>query len=464
MSEAPASGNQARADAPDDDVYVLTDDFVREVRDALAAGAAGTAALVAPLHAADLAQLVELLSRAERRQLIQTIRLELDPEVLPALEEAVRDQVVEMLAPEQLAEAVAELDIDDAVYLVEDLDPETRQEVLRAVPEEDRAALEASLEYGESSAGRLMQRDLIAVPEFWTIGQTIDFLRESDDLPDEFYEIFVVDPMYHAVGTVPLNRAMRAKRPVVVRDIMNPEVKAVPVEMDQDDIAYLFQQYDLMSAPVVDGAGRVIGVIMVDDILDVIDEEAEEDILALGGVRDDDLNVTVAATTKRRFTWLALNLVTAILASAVIGLFEATIEQMVALAVLMPIVASMGGNAATQTMTVAVRGLATHDLTAANALRVVNKEVLIGLANGLLFAVLIGVVAYIWFGDLALGGVIAVAMTINMLVAGLSGILVPLTLDRLDIDPAVASSVFVSTITDVIGFLAFLGLAALVLF
>ncbi len=464
MSGTPAAGDHGEAGAADGDVYALTDDIVRQVSDALAAADAGRIAeLVKPLHAADLADLVELLSRAERRQLIATIDRQLDPAMLPALDEAVRDEIVEMLAPELLAEAVAELDTDDAVYVVEDLDPETRRAVLEAVPQADRTALEEGLEYGESTAGRLMQRDLIAVPEFWTIGQTIDFLRESDDLPDDFYEIFVVDPKYQAVGTIPLNRAMRAKRPVVVRDIMDPDVKAVPVGMDQDDIAYLFKQYDLMSAPVVDGAGRVIGAIMVDDILDVIEEEAEEDILALGGVHDDDLNVSVARTTMKRFTWLAVNLLTAILASVVIGLFEATIEQMVALAVLMPIVASMGGNAATQTMTVAVRGLATRDLTAANAARLVNKEVLVGLANGLLFAVLVGVVATVWFGDPALGGVIAAAMVVNMLVAGLSGILVPLALDRLEIDPAVAASVFVTTITDVIGFFVFLGLAALVL-
>ncbi len=464
MSERPTAGGNGEAGAADGEVYVLTERFVRQVSDALAAADAGTVAeLVQPLHAADLADLVELLSRAERRRLIETIDRALDPEMLPALDEAVRDEVVEMLAPEQLAEAVAELDTDDAVYLVEDLDPETRRAVLEAVPQEDRTALEEGLEYGESTAGRLMQRDLIAVPEFWTIGQTIDFLRESDDLPDDFYEIFVVDPRYQAVGTVPLNRAMRAKRPVVVRDLMDPDVKAVPVDMDQDDIAYLFKQYDLMSAPVVDSAGRVIGAIMVDDILDVIEEAAEEDILALGGVRDDDRNVNVARTTMSRFTWLAVNLLTAILASVVIGLFQATIEQMVALAVLMPIVASMGGNAATQTMTVAVRGLATRDLTAANAARLINKEVLVGLANGLLFAILVGVVATVWFGEPALGGVIAAAMFVNMLVAGLSGIVVPLALDRLKIDPAVAASVFVTTITDVIGFFVFLGLAALVL-
>ncbi len=459
MSEA----SQQEA-ATEEDVYVLTDEFVRDVRDALdAEDEAAVSALIEPLHAADLADLVELVNRSERKALVDLIAPRLDPEMLSHLDEAVRDQVVDQLEPEQIAAAVTELDTDDAVYLVEDLDPETQRAVLDAVPEEDRTHLEESLEYEEDTAGRLMQRELISVPEFWTIGQTIDFMRESDDLPDEFYEIFVVDPVHRPVGTVALNRAMRTKRPVVVSEIMNADVKTVPVEMEQDDVAHLFRQYDLLSAPVVDGSGRVIGVIMVDDVVDVIDEEAEEDILRLGGVTDDDLNAGIVRTTRSRFTWLAVNLVTAIVASMVIGLFEGTIDQMVALAVLMPIVASMGGNAGTQTMTIAVRSLATHELTAANAWRLFNKETAVGLANGGLFALLVGVAAFVWFRDPMLSGVIAAAMVINMLAAGVAGIAVPLALERMNIDPAVASSVFVTTITDVIGFFAFLGLAALVL-
>ena len=450
--------------ANEEEVYVLTDEFVRQVRDALGADDAhAVTALVTPLHAADLADLVELLPSGDRRALIAAIAADLEPEMLSNLDETVRDQVVELLAPEQIAQAVTELDSDDAVYLVEDLDPETQRAVLEAVPDAERSQLEEILEYPEYTAGRMMQRELIAVPEFWTIGQTIDFLRESDDLPDEFYEIFVVDPVHRPVGTVKLNRAMRSKRPVVVRDIMDPEVKAVPVETDQDDVAHLFRQYDLASAPVIDESGRVIGVVMVDDVVDVIDEEAEEDILRLGGIVGDDLNAGILSTTRSRFAWLAVNLATAIIASIVIGFFEGSIEQMVALAVLMPIVASMGGNAATQTMTITVRSIATHELTRANALRLINKETMVGLANGLLFALLVGVVAYLWFGHAALAGVIAVAMVINMFVAGLAGILVPLALNRLGVDPAVASSVFVTTITDVIGFFGFLGLAALVL-
>jgi magnesium transporter len=308
-----------------------------------------------------------------------------------------------------------------------------------------------------------MQRDFIAVAEYWTVGQTIDYMRESDDLPDEFYEIFVVDPAFRPVGTVPLNRAMRTKRPVMVRQIMNTEQKLIPVDMDQEEVAYMFSQYDLLSAAVVDDNGRLVGMITADDVMEVIEEEAEEDIMRLAGVGEVDLYDSVLNTTRTRFAWLLVNLGTAILASIVIALFDATIEQIVALAILMPIVASMGGNAGTQTLTVAVRSLAARELTPTNALRVVNKETLVGLVNGVLFAVLISIVAAVWFRDFALGGVLAAAMVINMVVAALSGILVPIGLDRVGIDPAVASSVFVTTITDVVGFFAFLGLAALIL-
>jgi len=454
----------SEATAGEEDVYVLSDDFVRDVQARLDGDSPDDViALVEKLHAADLADLVELLGPVHRKQLIAALLPSLDPAMLSGLDESVRDEIVGILGPDRIAAAVAELETDDAVYLVEDLDPETRHAVLAAVPEEDRAALVESLDFPEGTAGRLMQRDLIAVPEFWTIGQTIDFLRESDDLPDEFYEIYVVDPAHRAVGTVPLNRAMRTKRPVLVSEIMESDVHIVPVDMIQQDVAHLFRQYDLASAPVVDPSSRLIGVIMHDDIVDVIDEEAEEDLLALGGVRDDDLNIGYRQTARARLPWLLVNLATALLASAVIGLFEATLSQMVALAVLMPVVASMGGNAGTQSMTIAVRGLATRDLTAANAMRQMVKEFVVGNFNGVVLALVTGFVAYFWFGDPALGVVIAMAMLVNMLVAGLSGLLVPLGLDRCNIDPAVASSVFVTTITDVVGFFSFLGLASLIL-
>jgi magnesium transporter len=464
--------NEPTAPPPDDpaqqaadDLYAVTPDFVREVLDALDAGQVERVGeLVAELHSADLADLIGLVTRDERKLLIQIIRAQLEPDVLSALEEGIRDEVIELLDTRDLAAAVSELPTDDAVYLLEDLEEAEQKEILEAVPEEDRAAVEEALTYPEDSAGRLMQRELIAVPAFWNIGQTIDYLRESDDLPDEFYEIFVVDPGHRPIGTVPLNRAMRTKRPVVVSEIMEAEPKLVPVAMDQEEVAFLFRQYDLLSAPVIDDAGRLVGSITVDDVVDVIDEEAEEDIMHLGGVSETDLYLPVLRTTRTRFVWLLVNLFTAILASLVIWQFDATIEKLVALAILMPIVASMGGNAGTQTLTVAVRALATRELTATNALRIIKKEALVGGVNGVLFALLVGVVAGLWFADLALGLVIASAMVINMVVAGLSGILIPLACDRAGVDPAISASVFLTTITDVVGFFAFLGLAAWLLF
>ncbi len=444
-----------------DDVYAASGELLENVIAALDAND-GEALweLVEGLHSADTADLVALLKADRRRLFFEFVGDLIEPEVLVDLDEAIRDDVFDQLGTDNVAAAVTELDTDDAIELLEDLDESEQQEVLEAVPAAERAHIEAGLSYPEDSAGRLMQRELIAVPEFWTVGQTIDYLRESADLPDEFYEIFVVDPAHRPIGTVPLNRAMRTKRPFQIGDIMEDQPRLIPVDMDQEDVAYLFQQYDLTSAAVVSETGRLVGVIMIDDVVDVIHEEAEEDIMRLGGVREADLYDSVLETTRTRFSWLLINLGTAIIASLVIALFDTSIEKIVALAILMPIVASMGGNAGTQTLTVAVRALAMHDLTPANAVRIVVKEVLVGGINGVLFAVLMGALAALWFQDLGLGSVLAAAMVINLLVAGLSGILIPLTLNRMDIDPAVASTVFVTTITDVVGFFAFLGLAA----
>ncbi len=329
------------------------------------------------------------------------------------------------------------------------------------LPKSERAALERSLDFPEDSAGRLMQTDFISVPPFWSVGQTIDYMREEDDLPNDFTQIWVVDPSHHLIGRVPLDRLLRTKRPVAIEDITDLEVHQITAEEDQEEVALEFERYDLMSAPVVDADARLLGVVTADDIMEVLKDEAEEDIHRLGGVGDESITDTVLRTTRSRFVWLLVNLATAILASWVISLFDATIQQMVALAVLMPIVASMGGNAGTQSMTVAVRALATKDLGPVNAARVITRETLVGLLNGFLFAIIIGAVAYFWFGSDLLGLVIAMAMVINMLVAGLFGILIPMTLDSLDIDPAVASGAFVTTVTDVVGFFSFLGLAAL---
>lgn len=444
-----------------DDVY-LDQDLVRAVRDELdreVPASEPILELVSALHAADVADLYEQLSKGDR-QLIVALTGGLSAEVLSELEDEVRDEYLESIAPEAVAEKVSELDSDDAVALIEDMEDEDRQAVLDALPAEDRTALEESLSFPEDSAGRMMQRELVAVPPYWTIGQVIDMLRDGEDLPDDFFEVFVIEADRKPVGTVPLSHVMRAKRDMKVSSVMAEEQRFIPAEMDQEEVAYLFNQYHLISCAVVDRYGRLVGMITADDIVDVVEEEAEEDILALGGVREGDINIGIFEMARTRFTWLLANLPTAILASIVIGLFGSSIERMVALAVLMPIVASMGGNAGTQTMTVSVRALATRELTPANALRVINKEFMVALLNGAALSVVTGLVAWFWFSDPQLGAVIAIAMIINMVAAGLAGILVPIGLDKLGIDPAIASSVFVTTITDVVGFFAFLGLAA----
>jgi magnesium transporter len=417
--------------------------------------------LTLPLHEADLADLISLLRPEQRGDLITTLGHDFNAAALPELDEAVRDQVLEAMPAEQVAEAIQQLDSDEAVYLIEDLDKEDQSDILAKLPHFERVALERSLEYPEDSAGRIMQTDLIAVPPFWSVGQTIDYLRIADDLPERFYEIFVVDPAYHLLGSVALNRILRSKRPITIDSLTDRDIHPIPVKSDQEAVARQFERYNLTSAPVVDDGGRLVGVITADDVVEVVQEEASEDILRMGGVAGESVSDSVWETTRHRFTWLLANLFTAILASGVISLFEATIEQMVALAVLMPIVASMGGNAGTQTMTVAVRALATKDLGRVNAFRVILRESAVGLLNGLLFAVIMAAIAYFWFGSDQLGLVIAVAMIVNLIAAALAGILIPLGMDALGLDPAIASGVFVTTVTDVVGFFAFLGLAAM---
>ena len=416
--------------------------------------------LVPGLHEADAADLLESLSREERKLLVEILGSTFDPEILPNLDVSVREEVIEWLGPTGLARAVTELDSDDAVEVFEDLEEEFQHRILSQLPQAHRMILEEGLSYPEDSAGRLMQREFVVIPSAWTVGETIDYMRAAKDLPDDFYDLYIVNPKHHPIGFLPLSRVMRTKRHVRLTEFMETDLKTIPLTMDQEDVAYLFRQYGLVSAPVVDEAGRLLGVITVDDVVHIIDEEAGDDIMKMGGVSEPDLYSAVLDTTKSRFTWLVVNLLTAILASLVISLFDATIEQIVALAVLMPIVASMGGNAGTQTLTVAVRSLAMKDLTEANAMRFIGKELLIGSINGVLFAILAGGVTWLWFESLSLGVVIAAAMIINMVVAGLSGTLIPLGLERVGVDPAIASSVFLTTVTDVIGFFAFLGLAA----
>ncbi|MEZ5774945.1 MAG: magnesium transporter [Hyphomicrobiaceae bacterium] len=429
---------------------------------AIEAGDAETLkALVGELDDPDLADLIALLQPDERTGLIGLLGADFRPSVLSELDWHVKEQIVEALPNEQIAEAVRELDTADAVYLIEDMEDADKKEILAHLPADERATIERSLEYPEDSAGRLMRSEFIAVAPFWTVGQTIDHMRETEDLPDSFTEIFVVDPTYHLIGVVQLDRLLRTKRPVTVAEIMDAEPDSIAATLDQEEVGRQFERYNLMSMAVVDANGRLVGVVTADDVVEIIQEEAEEDIMRLGGVGDEEVSDAVLSITRSRFLWLLVNLGTAILASAVIKQFDATIEQMVALAVLMPIVASMGGNAGTQTMTVAVRALATRDLTAVNAFRVIVRETTVGLINGLLFAILMGVVAVVWFGSRPLGLVIGAAMIVNHVAAALAGILVPIALDRLKLDPAVSSGVFVTTVTDVVGFFAFLGLAAL---
>lgn len=442
----------------------LSPDFVNAIEEAIHLDdATALRALMRDLHGADAADLLELLRPDDRVHAISLLGRTFDVQALTDVDETVRDQLIDELPDGMIASAIRKLESDDRVYLLENLTPEERHKILSRVPKADREAVARSLDYDEDTAGRMMQTEFVAVPPFWSVGQTIDYMRTEDDLPSSFIEIFVVDTRFHLIGTVPVSRILRTPREALIEDIMDAEQTIIHVDEEQEDVAYKFEQYHLSSAGVVDNDDRLVGMITIDDVVDVIREEAEEDMARLAGLGDEEITDSVWRTTRTRFGWLLMNLGTAILASFVISLFDATIEQMVALAILMPIVASMGGNAGTQTMTVAVRALATRDLSAVNALRVIFRETSVGIINGLLFAIIMGLFAWWWFGSDELGLVIGAAMVINMVVAALSGILIPLTLDKLDIDPAVASSVFVTTMTDVVGFFAFLGLAAIFL-
>jgi magnesium transporter len=421
--------------------------------------------LMEPLHAADIADLLEQISSFERARLIRLYDREFDGDILSELDESIREEVLGLLTPQVLAEAVRELDSDDVVDLVEDLDTTQQDAILEVLEDSDRAAVEQALSYPEFSAGRLMQREIVMAPEHWNVGDAIDYLRAAptEDFPDQFYHIVLVDPRLHPIGNVTLGKLMRSPRAVLLTDIMEDVFQVIPADQDEGDVAYAFNQYHLISAPVVDEEGRLIGLITIDDAMAVLDEEHEEDILRLAGVGEGSLSDRVIETTKQRMPWLAVNLVTSIAASMVIAQFEMAITQIVALAVLMPIVASMGGNAGTQSLTVAVRAIATKDLTGANVWRVIRREVLVGLLNGLVFAVVMGIVGVVWFGSPALGYVIAAAMVVNMVVAGFAGTVIPVFLERIGVDPALASGAFVTTVTDIVGFFAFLGLAAMVL-
>ncbi len=459
MSDGDSNALPTAEDRLDEDDR-LRPEFVSEVADAVRAGDAEHArALVQPLHPADVADLFELFDPEERRALAATVADLLDADVLAEMNDWVREALIDALDPAQVADLAGQLETDDAVALIEDMEEDEQRAVLRALDPDDRAAIEEALTYPEESAGRLMQRDLIAVPEHWTVGQVIDYLRAGEDLTTDFWEIFVVDGRHHPVGTIKLSWVLRTPRPFRVSDLMQREQSLIPTDMDQEEVALRFQKYALISAAVVDGSGRLVGMITVDDIVHIIQEEAAEDVLLLSGAGEGDINEPVRDSYKARVRWLIANLGTALVASSIIAAFGAAIEAMVALAVLMPIVASIGGNAGTQTMAVAVRALAMNQLTRSNTWRTIWREIRLAMLNGVTIAVLIGLGAGWLFGNPLLGGVIATAMLINIVIAGLAGVLVPVILERFDQDPAVASSVFVTMITDSMGFLAFLGLA-----
>ena len=466
---APSPPQDNTPNAVMDEETRLRPEFVDKVLDAVEAGDDETARrLVQPLHPADVADLIELAARDEREGLVKALAGIVSPDVLAEMNDFVREDLLDELEPQQVADIAGQLETDDAVALIEDLDRDEQQAVLEAMEPDDRAAVEEALGYPEESAGRLMQRDLCAVPEHWKVGQVIDYLRSTEDLPTDFWEVFVVSPDHHPVGTCKLSTILRTPRTTLVSDIMASEQTLIPVDMDQEDVALRFQKYALVSAAVVDSAGRLVGMITVDDVVHIIQEEAGEDVLLLSGAGEGDINEPIPLTVRRRLFWLVINLGTAILAASVVSLFQGEIGKYAVLAVLMPIVAGMGGNAGTQTLAVAVRALATNQLTESNTIRAFLRELTIATANGLSLGLLIGAGVALVFGVIypqpngfLLGGVIAAAMVINNLAAGLGGILVPVTLDRLGIDPAVSSAVFVTTITDVTGFFSFLGLASL---
>jgi magnesium transporter len=441
----------------------IRQEFVDEIAHAIeSADSASLRACVAELHEADLGDLIAALAPEDRVRLVELTGADFDFSALNEVDETVREEILDELPAETVAEGVRELESDDAVELLETLDEDEQEEILEKLPLPERVALERSLLYPENSAGRRMQTEFIAVPQDFTVGQAIDYMRETPDLPDRFYEIYVVDKDQHWQGAVALDVLLRARRPVPLTELTDEDRRRVSVLEDQEEVARMFGKYNLVAAPVLDTQDRLVGVITVDDVVDVIEEEADEDLKALGGVTsDEELSDSVLTIARGRFNWLLVNLATAFLASSVLGLFEGQLEKMVALAVLAPIVASQGGNAATQTMTVAVRALATRELVSSNAWRVVMREGLVGLVNGLAFAVITGIAAVAWFRIPGLGIVIGLAIMCNLFAGALGGILIPMALERVRADPAVASGTFVTTVTDVVGFFSFLGIATL---
>ena len=412
------------------------------------------------LNAADIANLIENLNIDTRTKLIEIESFNIDPEIFIELNESVQSEVLQQLSIDSLTKIIRRLESDNAIKILENINKDTKEKVLEKLPPKDKFLLQEGLSYPEDSAARIMQREFTAVPSNWTVGQTIDYLREDKDLPEEFLEIFIVDNDFKPIGTVPSSRVLRTPRDSKMNSIMTEMPVLISVNMDKEEVGHAFENYNLVSAGVVNKENKLVGMITADDVVTVVQEEAEEDALRLAGVGDEEITDSVLLKTKRRFNWLLLNLFTALLATWVISFFGASIEQMVALAFLMPIVASMGGNAGMQTLAVTIRAIATQELSKSNFNRVVGKEFLIGILNGVIFAIITAVIVQLWFKDINLSLLIGISMILNMIVAGLFGILVPVSLKKMNIDPALASSVFVTTITDVIGFLSFLGLGS----
>lgn len=470
--EQPAQGSAAQAEraalvgrVDEEELYGPSEELLENVSAALSAGdIALVESLIEPLHPADVADLIEHLEPEQRKLFLDITRHALEPETISHLDESLRDEVVDQMAPAELAEMVTELDTDDAVDLLEDLDDDTQRQVLDNLPAADRVYLERGLTYPEDSAGRLMQRELVAVPAAWNVGETIDHLRAAADLPDDFYDLFVTDEGQKPVGSVPLSRVLRSKRGTGLNEIMDEELRLVPADTDQEAVAYLFRQYGLMSAPVVDAESRLIGVITVDDVVRVIDEEAEEDLLNIVGVGDTDFHAPAHVIAFQRVRWLVVTLINTLIAAFVISRFEDTIGHYPALAVLMPITAAMGGNAGVQVITVTVRALATRDITpTSNVGRIILKELAVGFMNALVFSVILGTLGGFWFGNPALGFVLGAAMIFNMVWAGFAGTAIPIVMEKLGFDPATGAGPFLTTTTDCLGFFAFLGLATLFL-
>lgn len=457
VTENPAQELPPEPEAP----FHLTDSEIGQIIVAARAQDSDTVhGLLKDLGPADIAELLAKVSDDDRREFLTMYGDSIDPQAFSEMDYELRRLCLSAMPAQQVASLISRMDSDDALDMLINLEEDFRKDIIRKLSAKMRLAIEEGLSYPEESAGRLMQRELVAIPQFWTVGKTIDYLREAaGDLPEDFLDVFVITPTYNIVGDIPLSRLVRAKRSAKIEDLALDQTSPIPATMDQEEVAHIFRRENITSAPVVDDNNRLIGVITIDDVIDVIDEEAQEDLLKLAGVGSGDLYRAALTTTEIRFRWLFLNLLTAIFASIVISFFDASIQQLVALAILMPIVASMGGNAGTQALAVSVRALATRQLSRSNMWRIIWKETLVGFLNGLAFAIITGFITGLWFQDDMLGTVIGMAMIVNLLCAGFFGVTIPLILNRMGSDPAVSSTVFLTTVTDVVGFLAFLGLA-----